>query len=91
MIKKNIIKIQFLKKFFIKFKLFIFLLRLLFTRQKKIRFLLFDTLHLKQFFDQDNWEDILVNHPKNKPIINFKSISNETALSSLIFANPPPR
>ena len=80
MIKKNIIKIKFLKRLFIKFKLFIFLLRLLFTKQKKIRFLLFDTLHLKQFFDQDNWQDILVNHPKNKPISNLKNISNETAL-----------
>ena len=56
---KNILKIKFFMKLFVKFKLFIFLLRLLFTSHKKIRFLLFDTLHLKQFFDLDNWQEIL--------------------------------
>ena len=35
-------------------------------------------MHLKQFFDADNWQIILRNNPKNK-IINNSNISEETA------------
>tara|TARA_B110000967_G_C18850963_1_gene544586 strand:+ start:569 stop:1639 length:1071 start_codon:yes stop_codon:yes gene_type:complete len=67
------------KKIFAKIKLTLFLLRLLFTSDNKIRFLIFDTLHLKQFFDADNWQVILKNNPKNK-VINNSNISKETAI-----------
>ena len=73
------LKNRFLKKTFAKFKLTIFLLRLLFTSNDKIRYLIFDTLHLKQFFDADNWQTILKNNPNNK-IINKSKTPEETAV-----------
>ena len=73
------LKNKIFKKFFAKFKLTLFLLRLLFTNKNKIRYLIFDTLHLKQFFDHDNWQEILKNNPKNK-IINHSNTSEETAV-----------
>lgn len=67
------------KKLFAKIKLTLFLLRLLFTSNDKIRYLIFDTLHLKQFFDADNWQSILKNNPKNK-IISNSNKHHDTAL-----------
>jgi len=79
MIKKIILNNKTFKKFFVKFKLTLFLLRLLFSNDNKMRFLIFDTMHLKQFFDQDNWQEILKNHPNNKTA-NHSMSSNETAV-----------
>ena len=77
--KKNLLEIKLLKKLFVKFKLFIFLLRLLFTSNKKVRFRLFDTLHIKQFFDQDSWQETLRNHPNNK-MVDGNNSNNDTAV-----------
>lgn len=72
-------KKQFFKTLFAKSKLTLFLLRLLFSSKKKIRFRIFDTLHLKQFFNDDGWEEILKNNPNNKKI-NHNLSNNETAV-----------
>jgi len=77
--KDKILENKTLRKIFIKLKLMFFLLRLLFSNNNKTRFLIFDTMHLKQFFDQDNWQEILKNHPKNKVINNARN-SEETAV-----------
>ena len=79
MLKNKLFEIRILKKLFVKIKLALFLLRLLVSNDKKTRYLVFDTLHIKQFFDQDNWQEILRNHPKNKKINNEIS-SEETAV-----------
>ena len=44
-----------------------------------MRFLIFDTMHLKQFFNQDNWDEILKNHPKNNNVNHANSLE-ETAV-----------
>lgn len=63
-----------IKNFFIilfaKYKLTLFLLKLLFSSKKKIRYKIFDTLHIKKFFVEDGWDEILKNCPNNKKIIN---------------------
>ncbi len=79
MLKKIILENKTLGKFFAKFKLTSFLLRLLFSNDNKMRSLIFDTMHLKQFFNQDNWEEILKNHPNNKTV-SHSVRSDETAV-----------
>ena len=79
MLKKIIFENKILRKFFVKFKLTLFLLRLLLSNDNKMRSLIFDTMHLKQFFNQDNWQEILRNHPNNKTVSHSVS-SDETAV-----------
>jgi len=67
------------KKFYGKLKLTLFLLRLLFSNKDKTRYLIFDTLHLKQFFDLNNWQNILKNNPNNSTI-NHEENSHDTAV-----------
>jgi len=72
-------KNQFFKKLFAKVKLTIFLLKLLFSNKKKIRYRIFDTLHLNQFFNDDGWREILNNNPNNKKI-NYNLSNSRTAV-----------
>ena len=56
---KLMFKIKFIKKTFAKVKLSLFLFRLIFTNKNKIRYLLFDSMNLRQFLISDNWDKTL--------------------------------
>ena len=73
------LNMKIIKKVFAKIKLFLFLLRLLFSNKKKIRYLIFDSMVLKQFLEADDWIDVLNSHPANKKIDNSK-VTNDTAV-----------
>ena len=79
MIKKKKIQNLIFKKFYSKFKLTTFLLKLLFSKSDKLRNTIFDTMHLKSFFEQENLQYLLKNHPNNK-IVNYTGSENETAV-----------
>ena len=72
-------KIKFIKKTFAKVKLSLFLFRLIFTNKNKIRYLLFDSMNLRQFLISDNWDKTLKNNPNNR-IINSSYANIETAV-----------
>jgi len=79
MIKKKIIQNSIFKKFYSKLKLTIFLFKLLFSNSDKLRYAIFDTMHLKKFFEQENLHSLLKKHPNNK-IVKNKGSENETAV-----------
>ena len=72
---------KFIKKIFAKVKLTIFLLRLLFSNKNVIRKKIFDSMNLKKFLTDDNWDEIMNNNPKNKP----RNIDNNIFFSIIFF------
>lgn len=72
-------KTKIFKKNFAKLKLFLFLLRMLFTDKKRIRYLIFDSLHLRKFLVDDDWNEILKDNPSNK-IIARRHLCETTAV-----------
>jgi len=79
-IKKNILYFRILKKIFAKIRLAFFLNRLIFTDKNKIRYRIFDSMHLKKFLADDNWTKILENNPPNNLIDHFDDDNNTAVL-----------
>lgn len=76
---KLMFKIKFIKKIFAKIKITLFILRLIFSNKNEIRYKIFDSFIIKKFLFDDNWEEIINNHPNNKPI-NYSKKNNETCV-----------